>query len=393
MKILIIHNHYQQAGGENIIVDAQVELLQKYGNEIFLYQRDNKEIENYSLIKKFFFFFSTMFSFRTVRDVRNLIRKERPDIAHVHNVFPLISPSIYWVLTKEKLPFVQTVHNFRFLCPNGLFYRQGQICELCKMCHYGNAVRWKCYRNSFSLSLLYATTIWLHRKIGSFDLASLFIIVNPFTRNKILESTLTNEEKIRFIPNFFQPSEMDESAGHEAGIVYLGRLSAEKGVGDLLACLKLVQKITFTIAGTGSEESHLKEIAKLYPERVCFTGFVSGKEKSRLINQALAVVLPSKCYEQLPLVALEAMSAGKPLIVPDMAGLGSLVKKDETGLRYKPGNVADLAEKIQRLVNNPELAIRMGENAKKEYEIIYSPEVYYRKLMALNQEILCAKSN
>ena len=169
MKILVIHDRYQQAGGENAVVDAQVDLFKQMGNEVILYQRDNHEIENYTFLQKIHFFLSSIYSFRTTREIRMAVQDEHPDITYVHNVFPLISPSIYRVLAKERLPFVQIVHNFRFLCPNGLFYRQGQICELCKMGHYGNAIRWKCYRNSLPLSLLYATTIWLHRKIGSFD--------------------------------------------------------------------------------------------------------------------------------------------------------------------------------------------------------------------------------
>jgi glycosyltransferase involved in cell wall biosynthesis len=392
MKILVVHDRYQQAGGENAVVDAQVNLLRQQGNEVILFQRDNKVIAEYSLIQKIFFFFSTFYSFRTVREIRQLVRRERPDIAHVHNVFPLISPSVYRILKIEKIPIVQTIHNFRFLCPNGLFFTRGQICEACKMGHYGNAIRWKCYRGNTLLSCLYAVTISLHRKIGTFDFPSAFIIVNPYTRQKLLEAQFTNGGKIHYIPNFVQPQEKSTEDCHQAGAVYLGRLSSEKGVDDLLACQKLHPKLTITIAGVGPDEERLQGLAEESGVKVRFTGYVSGFQKTELLQQALVIVIPSKCYEQLPVVCLEAMSIGKPLIVPDMGGWNSLVIDGENGFLYKPGDVSDLAEKIKLLLNNPGLVEKMGDSARIIYHKNYSPEVHYSKLIAMYQETISSSS-
>jgi glycosyltransferase involved in cell wall biosynthesis len=392
MKILVVHDRYQQAGGENAAVDAQVELLRQQGNEVILYQRDNQEIEEYSFFQKFRFFFSTFYSFRTVREIRQLVRRERPDIAHVHNVFPLISPSVYRILKIEKIPIIQTIHNFRFLCPNGLFFTRGQICEACKMGHYGNAIRWKCYRGNFLLSLLYAVTICLHRKIGTFDFPSAFIIVNPYTRQKLLETQFTDGDKIHYIPNFVQPQEKFYEVSHQAGIVYLGRLSAEKGVDDLLTCQNLLPDLKFTIAGVGPDEERLREIAKAGTGHVEFIGYVSGEKKNELIQQALAFVIPSKWYEQMPIVFLEVLASGKPLIVPDMGGWNSLVIDGENGFLYKPGDVSDLAEKIKLLLNNPGLVEKMGDSARIIYHKNYSPEVHYSKLIAIYQETISSSS-
>jgi len=159
VKILIVHNHYQQPGGEQMAVEAQVSLLRERGHRVILYMRNNAEIERYGLWQKVIFFPKTIFSRRTYREIRALVMRERPDVAHVHNVFPLISPSVYWALKDSGVPVIQTVHNFRFLCPNALFYTHGRICERCK---YGNtlhAVRWKCYRQSYILSTLYASLL------------------------------------------------------------------------------------------------------------------------------------------------------------------------------------------------------------------------------------------
>jgi glycosyltransferase involved in cell wall biosynthesis len=392
MKILVVHDRYQQAGGENAVVDAQVNLLRQQGNEVILFQRDNKVIAEYSLIQKIFFFFSTFYSFRTVREIRQLVRRERPDVAHVHNVFPLISPSVYRILKDEKIPIVQTLHNFRFLCPNGLFFTRGQICEACKMGHYGNAIRWKCYRGNFILSFLYAVTISLHRKIGTFDLPSAFIIVNPFTRQKLMEAQFSDGGKVHYIPNFVPLQEKSANSCHQAGVVYLGRLSAEKGVDDLLACQNMLPEQKIIIAGVGPDEERLREIAKTKGDKVEFIGYVSGEKKKELLQQALVFIIPSKCYEQMPIVFLEVLAAGKPLIVPDLGGWNSLVIEAENGFLYKPGDVSDLAEKIKLLLNNPGLVEKMGDCARIIYYKNYSPVVHYRKLMAMYQETISSSS-
>lgn len=142
-------------------------MLQQHGHQVLTYWRDNREILQYGLTEKIAFWINTLFSPRTFQEVLALVRQERPDVAHVHNVFPLISPAVYWALKKSGVPIVQTVHNYRFLCPNALFYTRGQICERCK---YGNtlhAIRWRCYRQSYLLSALYALVIGLHRHLGT----------------------------------------------------------------------------------------------------------------------------------------------------------------------------------------------------------------------------------
>ena len=167
MKILQIHNDYQQAGGERTAVAAQRSLLESRGHAVLPFSADNAEIEGYSAVEKALFFPRTVFSRPIYRRLRELVRRERPDVAHVHNVFPLLSPAVYRALRAEGVPIVQTVHNFRLLCPNALFYTQGAICERCKGGNMLHAVRFACYRDSRLLSALYAGTIMLHRGAGS----------------------------------------------------------------------------------------------------------------------------------------------------------------------------------------------------------------------------------
>jgi len=312
VKILIVHNHYQQPGGEQMAVEAQVSLLRERDHKVILYTRDNAEIERYRIWQKAAFFPEVVFSRRTYHEIRTLIALERPEVAHVHNVFPLISPSVYRALKDSGVPVVQTVHNFRFLCPNALFYTHGQICERCK---YGNtihAVRWKCYRQSYILSGLYAFTTGLHRRAGTFNLIDRFIALTGFTAQKLVESRLTTQDKISVLGNFL-PDPLPVPGSFETRepyVAYLGRLSPEKGVEILLKAATGLPDLKVKVAGDGPQNKALQIIARQRGlQQVEFLGHVAGEKKWELLRNATAVVVPSVWYETFSFVALESLAA------------------------------------------------------------------------------------
>lgn len=382
MKILIIHNDYQQIGGEQIAVEAQIQILRNKGHEVIFYQRKNDEINCFKFFDRILFLLQTIYSFKTVRDIEKIIQATHPDIAHIHNVFPLISPSVYRVLYKNHIPIVQTVHNFRFMCPNGLFFTHGQICERCKMGNMMHAIRLKCYRNSYILSGLYAFTIWFHRKWGTLGLISRWIALNPFAKKKLIESGIAEDRKINIVQNFYDPIQMEEEeSGSRMGIVYLGRLSEEKGVMDLIECAELLPEAKITIAGTGPMEADLIKASQTLQDRIRFTGYLEGNDKWHVLHQALAVIIPSRCYEQFPMTALEGMAAGKPLIVPNFGDWPNIIEDGKTGYLYERGNVVDLANKINILLRDQDLAQKMGHNARQSLETRFSSEKYHRELM------------
>ena len=184
MKILLVHNNYQQVGGEKAAVESQIELLRRHQHQVLPFIKESLDIKGYRLAAKIALLPRTFYSRQAYHQVRSLVKQERPDLAHVHNVFPLISPSVYRALAAAGVPIIQTVHNFRFLCPNALFYTHGQICERCKHGQTLHAVHLKCYRQSYLLSALYALTIGLHRRWGTFQRIDQFIALTNFTAQK-----------------------------------------------------------------------------------------------------------------------------------------------------------------------------------------------------------------
>jgi glycosyltransferase involved in cell wall biosynthesis len=386
VKILIVHNHYQQPSGEQMAVEAQVSLLRERGHRVILYMRSNAEIERYGLWQKVIFFPKTIFSRRTYREIRALVMRERPDVAHVHNVFPLISPSVYWALKDSGVPVIQTVHNFRFLCPNALFYTHGRICERCK---YGNtlhAVRWKCYRQSYILSGLYAFTIGLHRRAGTFNLIDQFIALTEFTAQKLVESRLTTQDKISVLGNFLPdplpaPGSFDK---REPYVVYLGRLSPEKGVEILLDAVTGLPDLRVKIAGDGPQTGVLQTIARQQGlQQVEFLGRVAGEEKWGLLRHATAVVVPSVCYEAFPFVVLESLAAGTPVVASNLGSLPYVVEDGKSGLLFRAGDSQDLREKLAWLVQHPSEALQMGRYGRQVVEKRFSASAHYEELMQI----------
>jgi len=390
MRLLVIHNHYQQPGGEQVAVEAQVSLLRERGHKVNLYTRDNAEIERYRLWQKAAFFPAAVFSRRTYGEIRTLIARERPDVAHVHNVFPLISPSVYLALKDSGVPVVQTVHNFRFLCPNALFYTRGRICERCK---YGNtlhAVRWKCYRQSYILSSLYALTIGLHRRAGTFNLIDRFIALTEFTAQKLVESGLTTQDKISVLGNFM-PNPLPSHGSFETRepyVVYLGRLSPEKGVEVLLDAATGLPDLKVKIAGGGPQSGALRAIAQRRGlQQVEFLGRVVGEEKWKLLRHATAVVVPSVWYETFSFAALEGPVAGTPVVASNLGSLPYVVEDGKSGLLFQAGDSQDLREKLAWLVRHTAEALRMGRYGRQVVEKKYSAEAHYGKLMEIYAEV------
>jgi glycosyltransferase involved in cell wall biosynthesis len=390
MKILVVHNYYQQPGGERVAVEAQTTLLREHGNRIILYTRDNAEIMHYRAWEKVTFFPETVFSRRTFQEIRDLVKAEQPDAAHVHNVFPLISPSVYRALKDAAVPVVQTVYNFRFLCPNGFFYTHGRICERCK---YGNtlhAVRFRCYRQSHVLSALYALVIGLHRRWGTFSLIDHFIAPAEFTALKLVEGGLASREKISVLGYFLpDPPPTPGSFKHRKPyIVYLGRLSKEKGPWTLLEAMAGFPDLRLKVLGEGPLADSIREyIEEHHLTNIDMVGFVSGEAKRDVLREALAVVVPSGWYENSPFVVLEGLAAGTPVVTSNLGSLPSVVEDGKSGLLFRPGDSQDLQQKLAWLAAHSEEALAMGRYGRQVVETQYSAEAHYRRLMAVYAEV------
>jgi len=391
MKILLCHNFYQQSGGELVAVLALKSLLEQRGHNVVFYTKDNLEVKEYNKKQKIAFFPRTLFSQDTYHSLYQIVAREKPDIAHVHNVFPLLSPAVYIALHRARIPIVQTVHNYRLMCINGLFLRNGQVCERCLGGEFFSSFRFKCYRESYLLSGLYALTIGGHRRWGTFDKIDRFIAMTSFVAEKLLESGLVKLEKISVLGNFL-PTPLPEDGLpdlQDPYIVYIGRLSREKGLMTLLDSLRDIKSLRLKVMGTGPLDAEMKTYIHSHNlQNVEMVGFVSGEEKYRLLRGALCCVVPSECYENFPFVVLESAAVGTPIVASGIGSLGILVSGPKMGMLFSPGDSSDLRDKLERLAAEPDMAIHMGQKARQWVETEHTSDAHYAALMKIYEEVI-----
>jgi glycosyltransferase involved in cell wall biosynthesis len=387
---LLCHNSYQQHGGEQIVVLALKELLEQKGHQVLFYTEDNREIEQYNTLQKVGFFPRTLFSQRTYQRLRQIAAQATPDIAHVHNVFPLLSPAVYIALQRSGVPIVQSIHNYRLMCINGLFLRDGRLCERCKRGKFFSGFQFKCYKDSYMLSGLYALTIGWHRRLRTFDRIDRFIASTSFAAEQLVEGGVAKASKISILGNFLPAPLPDAGAPdlREPYIVYLGRLSREKGLFTLLEAMQTMTNLRLKVAGTGplADDIH----AYLQDHRlhnVEMLGFIDDEAKYRLLRGALCCVIPSECYEVFPIVVLESAAVGTPLVASRLGSLATVILEGETGLMFTPGESNDLRDKLELLVTRPDLALNMGQRARQWVETGHTPEAHYNALLKIYQQV------
>ncbi len=390
MKILLVHNFYQQRAGEYTALQAQMALLRAHEVPFALHTRDNREIEHFGLAQKVAALPNTVFSRQSYAAMRETIRREQPDIAHVHNVFPLLSPAVYVALRDAGVPVVQTLHNFRLLCANSLFYTNGQICERCKHGATFHALRFRCHRDSLLSSASYAASIAVNRWTRTFQHIDRFIALTEFSAQKMVESGLLRREQISVLGNFMpEPLPAPGPAeGRAPFLLFLGRLSEEKGVATLLDAMPHLPGVTLKVLGDGPERAALEAQARaVAPGRVEFLGFVEGEAKWALLRRASATVVPSVWYENFPFTVLESLAVGTPVIASNLGSFPYIVGHGESGLLFAPRDPLDLAAQARTLLDDPTLAQQMGARARALVEERYTARVHFRSLMAHLPEV------
>lgn len=373
MRILFVHNFYQNFGGEDACALAEKAMLESRGENLILYTRDNKELRKYSLLERVAVPLEAVDSARTRQEVSEIVRHQRPDVAYVHNFFPLVSPSLYETVHKLGVPCVQVAHDFRFVCPNALLYTNGAICEDCAHGDFFSAIRNRCYRNSYLASIVAASVIASARRNSVFDLISAFVCPTEFSKLKLVEAGVP-EHKLVVKPHFIDASAVEPKFGGRY-VLYLGRLAPEKGVETLVRAMEKNRKIALKIVGTGPLEKELRAyICEKRLKNIALAGFKSGAEKWRILRDSAFVVVPSECYETFGLSALEAYTAGKCVIASRLGALPYIVEDGRSGLLFRAGDVDELSEMIRRLWSQPEEIEEMGRFARGLAETKYTPE-------------------
>ena len=378
MRILTVHNKYKFRGGEDAAREDEERLLIERGHEIENYTNDNKEVNQSNLIGTGI---KTIWSNESYRKVREILRRRRFDVVNCHNTFPLISPSVYYAARAEKIPVVQTLHNYRLLCPNAQLYRDGAVCENCvgKTVAYPGIAH-SCYRDSRAGSAAVAAMLLVHRLLKTYhEKIDVFVALTDFAHDKYIEGGLP-AEKIVVKPNFVYP-DPGAGAGDGGYAIYVGRLSTEKGIGTLLEAWRTVGKqLPLKIVGDGSLRETV-ENAAANQTSVEYLGSKTSAEIYELVGGAHALIFPSEWYEGLPKVIVEAFAKGTPVIASDLGSMKTLIAHERTGLHFAPKAAQDLAAKVEWSLANLQKWRAMRVEARSEYETKYTAETNYQMLM------------
>lgn len=382
-NILIVHNYYQIPGGEDTVVANEKKMLEDHGYKVILYTRSNNELKSMGLLRKVFLSLTTIYNPKTARDVKRIIKKEAIDIVHVHNTLNLISPAVYYAAKKMKVPVVQTVHNFRLLCPGATFYRDGNICEDCVTKGLKCAIKHSCYRGSKMQTLICVIGTLIHRRTGIYGKIN-YICLTEFNKKKLLNLKQIKEDRVFVKPNFVEaPKKQYEK---NDSYVFVGRIEEIKGITDLLEAWKKLGSDAphLIVCGTGP----LLEECKKYVDdnnirSIDFLGFVSHEDVMKIISQSRYLVLPTRVYEGFPMTIVEAYSVGTPVIVPDLGNAGDIIKDGITGYKYKVGDIGNIVDCIKKSLANHHL----GNFAHQEYLHKYTEEANNHMLETIYHDI------
>jgi glycosyltransferase involved in cell wall biosynthesis len=387
LRVLVVHNRYRsgQPSGENKIVDEEITLLRDAGNEVAFFMRESDEIAGFSALAKAALPARSIWSPSDRRYLRKMLSSELPDVVHVHNTFPLISPSILEACRDAGVPVVATLHNFRLVCANGLLFREGKPCELCVGRGSWPGVLHACYRGSRLATLPVAVSIQAHRSLGTWSRGvARFIALSRFARDRLVAGGLP-PERLVVKPNFV-PDPGDRRAQAGVDFLYLGRLSEEKGA-DLLADAWHPSLGGLLVVGDGPSRRDLERRFERLGDSVVVCGRLPHEESMRRLLQARALVVPSRSYEGVPLVVLEAYARAVPIIAPNHGGFPEIVEDGRSGLLFQPGDPASLVHAVQSL-KDPAVSKRMGERARSIYEERFTAERNLERLMAIYTEVV-----
>ena len=371
MKILAVHNRYQQAGGEDEVFRAETQLLRRAGHDVVEYTRGNDEIGSSGLLSRAALPLTTVWSRTSAGALRELLRRERFDIAHFHNTLPLISPAAYYACHDAGVPVVQTLHNYRLLCPAATQFRDGSVCEECSETSLLQSVRHACYRGSRSATAVVAAMLTVHRALETWrDRVDVYIALSEFARDRFIAGGLP-ADKVLVKANFVDPDPGPRDQPGE-GALFVGRLSPEKGAGTVLdAWCRIPAPMRLDLIGDGPERTGL-QARSASNDSVRFHGRRPRQATIQAMKQAQFLVFPSEWYEGLPMTIVEAFACGLPVIASRLGTMAEVVADGRTGLHFTPGDAADLAAKVTWARRHPGEMAEMGRAARRTFETAYT---------------------
>lgn len=383
MKVLLVHNRYQQRGGEDSVVEAEAEILSTRGVQVELLLADNDHI--HGPLGKLRASGNVAYSRRGVEQIKNMIVKFSPDVVHVHNWFPTLSPAIFAVCNRNQVPVVHTLHNYRLLCVKGSLYRDRKPCEEC----IGRALRVPgivhgCYRGSRSGSAAATAAMLLHWHLGTWNHSvDRFIALSQFAKSKLVQGGLP-ASKISIKPNALA-ADPGIRRGDGRYFAYVGRLTDEKGIPTLLECWRLDEALPkLRIVGTGPLESEVKAAAAA-KNNIEWLGPRSSTEVMDIMGSAAALICPSAWYEGMPRVAIESMAVGTPVIASRLGTYIEMIQDGRSGMLFDAGSPRSLLACVTQAVIESSLE-RMRPLARSQFESRYSAEACFHSLLAIYRE-------
>lgn len=389
MKILIVHNYYRRRspGGEDVVVDAERDLLREAGHEVLTYTRSNEEMDEASLLDRIRVAAALQGMTRSNRDIQRLIAENHPEIVHVHNTFPLIGDSIFDLCRRLRVPTVQTLHSFRPSCLATTHYRAGAVCESCVPGLYAAGVEHQCYRRSRwasrLVSIAQARSHHRHRQGGGADR---YLLLSHFAARRLAGIAFPSE-RVQVRPNFVTlPADLDPetcalAAQRAPYAIFTGKIAAEKGVSTLLRAWRQLADVPLVIVGDGPEMAEMRSKAEQSNLPIEFLGFQPRERSLAWVSAAAMQVVPSEWFEGMPLVILEAWALSVPVVASRLGGCAELLAEDTRGLGFRAGDAADLATQVRRLWADPLLGAQLAKAGRDQFTSAHTPAQGLRSLL------------
>ena len=411
MKILQIHKYYsrKRGGGSMTAFFETCELLRKKGEEVIIFSMKDKKNESSSYEKYFAEHFDIndaknlwqkirlvpkiIWNSEAQKKLEKLIQDEKPDVAHIHNIYHYLTPAIIHTLKKYDIPVVFKLSDYKAICPNYKLFIEGKLCERCRGGKYYNCFLHKCLKNSRSASFVGMLEAYVHKCKKSYEKIDLFLAPSIFMKNKCVEFGIP-ENKIKILRNAINMEEYENFPVQEEKdcILYFGRISEEKGIADLIKAIKKLFEENklgnnkLLVVGNGPQKNELKKLTQelKIENKIEFTGPKYGEELKKIISQSKFVVVPSVWYDNSPLVVSEAQLLEKPVVISDLGGTPEMIIPEKSGYIFKAGDSEDLAEKIEKMLGlSQEERRQMGQIGRENIEKINDPEEYYKKLKSV----------
>lgn len=381
MKVFQVYNEQRSRfGGEPTVIQATMRVLAQNGHQSRLIMKSSRVLEN-SVLKRMNAFWGGVYNVWAYREMRRLIAQDRPDVVHVHSVYPMFSPSILVACRRMKVPVVMTVHSHNLTCPTWYHLYKGRVCEECVGGHEYRCVLKNC-RNNLLESSAYALRSSIARSFRLFhDNVGVLIALTPFARAKLLHAGF-RDDQIMVVPN---PAAIAEAAAHPSAgeyVAFAGRISPEKGIDTLLAAAAQLPDVPFKVAGDGPALAEMKAKA---PQNVEFVGQLGTEKLNEFYQRTRMLVVPSVWFEQFPMVVLEAMGRALPVIGSRIGALPEIIEDGRTGSTFEPGDARDLVRQVRRLWDDPQLCRQMGIAGRRKAVREFTEETYFQNLMAVYQ--------